>query len=269
MPSKATASKATASNVRNSTPMRGAARAGFAVDGVLHILIGALALTTVFGGSAQTDQNGALAAVAAQPFGLVLLWLLAVGLAGLALFQLLTAVIGGEAKERVKNAGKGIAHGALAAIAVRYALGSGGSGGSSGSSGSSGSPADSLLENPLGVVLVVVVGAVVLGIGAYLIVKGARQKFVEDLLMPGAPLHTPTLVVGTLGYITKGIAFATIGVLFAAAAFTHDASKAGGLDAALQQLSELPFGKALLAIVALGFIAFGVYCFVRARFARL
>ena len=65
------------------------------------------------------------------------------------------------------------------------------------------------------------------------------------------------------------MALGTVGALFGAAALTSDSAKAGGLDAALHELAGLPFGAVLLAAVALGFIAFGVYCFVRARFAGL
>jgi hypothetical protein len=52
------------------------ARAGYAVSGLLHVLIGAIALTTVFGPErGRADQTGALVKVVEVPAGAVLLCL--------------------------------------------------------------------------------------------------------------------------------------------------------------------------------------------------
>ena len=74
---------------------------------------------------------------------------------------------------------------------------------------------------------------------------------------------------GIVGYIAKGIAVAVAGVLFVVAAVTHDPQKAGGLDAALHTLAELPLGAVILWVVAAGLIIYGVFCFARARYARM
>ena len=258
-----------ASTAQNSTTLKGLARVGYAVDGVLHILIGALAIATVVGASGQSaDQSGALQTIAEQPFGLVLIWVIVAGMIGLALFYLASAITThGSGKDewmkRIKFIGKTVLYAALAAIAVSVALG----GGSSGGGGES--MTASLLENPLGVVLVVLIGLGALGVGVYQIVKGARQKFFDDLTPPPAAIKKPVTIVGTLGYIAKGIAIATIGVLFIVAAFTHDPSNTAGIDGALKSLAQLPFGIVILVVVALGFVLFGIYDFVRARFAKL
>lgn len=52
------------------------------------------------------------------------------------------------------------------------------------------------------------------------------------------------------------------------AAVTRDADEAGGLDQALQSLKEQPFVPWPLAAVGIGFVAFGLYCFARARYER-
>ena len=77
------------------------------------------------------------------------------------------------------------------------------------------------------------------------------------------------IVVGTAGYVATGIAIGIVGSLFVVAAVTADPSEAAGLDGALKSLTGLPFGVALLAVVAVGLILFGLYCFARARLARL
>jgi hypothetical protein len=47
---------------------------------------------------------------------------------------------------------------------------------------------------------------------------------------------------------------------------TFDPSKARGLDGALRAILDLPFGRILLTLVALGIAAFGAFCLVRARY---
>jgi hypothetical protein len=62
------------------------ARGGLAARGALYLLIGVLAVQIAFGSSGkQADTSGALRAVAMHPGGIVVLWLLAVGFAGLAI----------------------------------------------------------------------------------------------------------------------------------------------------------------------------------------
>ena len=75
--------------------------------------------------------------------------------------------------------------------------------------------------------------------------------------------------LGQAGYIVKGIAFVIVGGLFGWAAITYDAEKAGGLDDALRTVNEAPAGSVLLTVMALGLIAFGVYCFFWARHPKI
>jgi hypothetical protein len=70
---------------------------------------------------------------------------------------------------------------------------------------------------------------------------------------------------GKVGYISKGIAIAIVGVLFLYAAITHDPQKSGGLDEALHKLLQQPFGAPVLVLIAIGFACFGLFCFAWAR----
>jgi hypothetical protein len=72
--------------------------------------------------------------------------------------------------------------------------------------------------------------------------------------------------LGVGGYTAKGLAYAVVGGLLVTAAVTYDPKHARGLDAALRTLADQPYGWLLLAPVALGFIAFGLYCVGQARF---
>ena len=73
------------------------------------------------------------------------------------------------------------------------------------------------------------------------------------------------MLLGKVGYIAKGVAIGLVGVLFVYAAVTHDPKKSGGLDQALHEVLEQPFGPFLLVAIALGIACYGLFCFARAR----
>jgi hypothetical protein len=75
--------------------------------------------------------------------------------------------------------------------------------------------------------------------------------------------------LGIAGYTAKGVVLGGAGILLVAATATADPAKGAGLDAAVKSLGEAPFGKTLLVAAAMGFAAYGAYCFVLARFARM
>jgi len=256
----------TAHSVRDNTAFRAAARGGFAVNGLLHILIGGIALGVAFGGGGgNADQGGALQTLAGNPLGAAVLWIVVIGLWALGIFQLITAFLAGnDWKDKLKEGGKGIAYLAVGFTAFTFARG-----GSTDSAQQTESLSATLLKTPGGVILLVVLGLVVAAIGVYFIIKGAKKKFLDDITLPPGSVGSATTKLGMAGYIAKGIAIVVVGLLFLAAAFTSDATKASGLDGALKSLVELPFGVIVLAAVAIGLIAFGVYSFVRARYAKL
>lgn len=260
----------TASSLARHPALAAAARVGFAVNGVLHILIGTLAILVATGDADENaDQSGALAAIAANPAGMALLWVMTVGLAALGLWQMFTAVLvqNHDAKdrwlERIKEGAKGVAYLAVAFTALTFARGS-----SSDSAEQTETFSAVLLDVPGGVVLLVLVALAVAGVGVYFVVKGAKKKFVDDLIVPSGTVGRVTVAFGIVGYIAKGVALAVVGILFAVAAVNADPSEASGLDGAVQAIAALPFGSGILIAVGAGFVAYGVYCFVRARRAK-
>lgn len=249
-----------------------AARVGFAVSGLLHLLIGVLAFQLAFGDSGESaDQSGALSTVADEPFGAAVLWISVVGFLALGAWQFAKAAHVGHSRgesstgDRLKAIGRAVVYLALAVAAFGWTSG----GGSSSKDQTQGLTAD-LLEMPGGQVLVGAIGVAVVGVGIYHVVKGWRKKFLEDLTgLPRGQAGRGTLWAGTVGYVAKGVALGVVGALFVVAAVQHDASEASGLDGAMHTLKESPAGPVLLALVAVGLMAFGVYCFVRARYGRL
>jgi hypothetical protein len=143
---------------------------------------------------------------------------------------------------------------------------------SGGSSGNGGSQATAgLLGLPGGQVLVALVGiGVVIG-GGVMIYEGWKKKFLEDQDLTGADPHARRADerTGQIGYIAKGIAIGVLGILIVTAAVKFDPQQANGLDSALRTLREQPFGVFLLIAVAIGIAAYGVFCFLDAKYHKV
>ena len=248
--------------------MHGIARSGFAVNGLLHVIMGSIAFAVAFGEKAEANHDGALEQLSAGPIGGLLLWGTVLGLWGLAFFQLLTTVLVRGTSEKAwakrgKPAFRAIAYFGLGALAFRFAVG----GNPRGSEAQAISR--DLLAVPGGQWGVAAIGLAIFIAGVVFVAMGIRRKFLNDIDPPNKVVRRIARVAGVVGYISKGIALLTVGVLFGIAAIRHDADAAAGLDGALGTLRELPSGNVVLSVVALGFILFGLYCFIRARFEIL
>ena len=97
-----------------------------------------------------------------------------------------------------------------------------------------------------------------------------RGKFQKQLRMQDltGPTRTLVLRLGMIGTSARGIVFAIAGALVVQAALTYNAGKSTGLDGALRTLADRPYGPWLLGALALGLIAFGLYGFAAARWAK-
>jgi hypothetical protein len=266
-----TSAKGAARAAQDSTVFRVVARVGYVVLGVLHIVIGVIAISFVTGGGGgEADQGGAMEQIADAPLGVLLLWLIVLGLLALAVWQIAEAFLerNPDTKKkwgyRAKYLGTAVAYLGIAFTALVYALG-----GQSDSSESSQSFSAQLMSTPGGIVLLVLFGLLIAGIGVAFVIRGITRAFKKHLDLPPDPAGSGIVAFGVVGYVAKGIAIGVTGVLFVVAALTHDPETAGGLDAALHTLAGLPFGPIILWIVGLGLILYGLYCFARARYARM
>ena len=237
-------------------------RLGYAASGVLHLVLAWLAVEVALGSAdKQASQSGALSTLAQNPLGAVLLWVLSVGFALLAIWQVTEVVNGRETFDKLKAAGKAVMYAALAWTSFTFARG-----GHTSSNKQTKDFTRTLMEAPAGRILVGLVGVAILGIAGYHAYKGWKKKFLEDLQEhPG----TWAEVSARIGYIGKSIALAAVGALFIVAAVQQQVGKATGLDGALKSLRDLPAGTVVLIGVALGLAAYGVYSFARARYARV
>ncbi|HZO64753.1 MAG TPA: DUF1206 domain-containing protein [Kribbellaceae bacterium] len=239
------------------------ARLGYGASGVLHLLLAYLTAQIALGGGGgeQASQSGALGTLAEQPLGQALLWGIAAGFTLLALWQLTELVTRHEAFDKAKAGGKLVVYIVLAWTSFTFA-----SGGRTSSNEQTKEFTVTLMEAPAGRVLVGLVGVAVIGIAAYHVYKGWRNRFLEDLQEhPGRWV----VIAAKVGYIGKGIALGAVGVLFITAAIQHRPGKSTGLDGALRSMRDLPAGTVILLAIALGLAAYGVYSFARARYARV
>jgi hypothetical protein len=244
-----------------------AARGGYAVSGVLHLILGFLVVQIGLGSGAEADQSSALSNLSEAPFGALLLWVAVAAFLSLAAWQFADAWRSdNEAMDRGKAAGKTVLYLALAFTAFSIVAGSGGSNGDSQAQGF----ASTLMGAPAGRILVGAIGLGILAGAGYHVYKGAQQKFLEDLTaISGQALSTGVRAVGAAGYVAKGVALVVVGTLFTYAAFTADPDKAKGLDGAVETLLGAPGGQVIVVVVGLGFASYGVYSFARARYARM
>lgn len=250
------------------------ARFGIASRGAVYALIGMLALQTAVGarGQQETDTRSVLQWVAQQ--STALLWLLALGLFGYALWRVVQGVLdpenkGSDPKGLAVRAGmviSGLIYGSLALAAVRIASGTG----DGGSGGTQGFTAD-LMTKPFGRWIVAIAGLCVIGSGLSQIWQGWTEKFRKKLQLQRMNPNEQKLALrtGKVGLIARGVVFLLSGWFLIQAALRFDPSKAQGLGGALEALARQPEGAWLLGLVALGLIAFGAYSILLARYRRI
>lgn len=240
----------------------------------MYGVIGALAFEVAIGvGGKTASQRGAMVAIAGQPLGKVLLIVVAVGLAGYAVWRFVSAVLGGREQDghklghRVAAFGSGVAYAALCVTAIRILVGSRTTGGAN----SPKHEAAGVLGWPGGPAIVAAVGAVLIVVGAVQAYRGLARKFCDDSdtgrMGPGVERTFSTL--GVAGYLSRAVVFALIGYGLIKAAIDYSPRSAIGLDGALANLAHASYGPLLLGIVAAGLVCFALFSLVEARYRRI
>lgn len=267
--------------VRSATNQWGAqiaARVGYLINGMLHLLIAYIIFRIAIGSGSgdDADQSGALATLAQTHGGFLALWGVAVALVPLTLWRLAETVLGLHPSEhhepnpdpddflmvnRLKAFGLAVVYAAVAAMAVQFALGSRDS-----SAERTVGLSTWLMRTPEGKAVLAVIGLGVTAVGCYFAFKGASRRFRDDLNISGGRLLT---VLGASGHVAEGLVLAVAGALVVVASVRADPSKATGLDGAVKALGQMPLGSVLIWIAAAGFAAYGLYSFALARYARM
>jgi hypothetical protein len=249
------------------------ARAGYVVSGLLHMIIGYLAIQIALGtGGGNADQSGALAALSAKPGGIIALWAAVIALVAMALWRLAETALGrstdpksqgnaSEVLDRAKAFALAVVYFGFAYATLGFARGAGKSTGAQNSGLSA-----RLMQTSTGTVVLIGGGIIIVAVGGYHIYKGASRNFLNDL--KGTPSDLVRRL-GFIGYIAKGLVIAGAGVLVIIAATLSEPEKATGLDGALKTLGAQPYGAILLILAGLGIITYGLYSFAMARYTKM
>ncbi|HEY8725557.1 MAG TPA: DUF1206 domain-containing protein [Gaiellaceae bacterium] len=272
-PSRVHSAEAAGESFVQSSAFELLARAGFVARALIYAIIGILALKLAFGhGGKLTDQQGALHTVARQPFGKLLLTLVAIGLGGYSLWRLVRAGIGHGREgsdsgfQRVAALASGLVYGAMCAVAIQILVGSGG-----GTAGSPKKATGGVFGWPAGTWIVGIVGGVMIGVALYQGYRGITKKFLEDSKVEEMSPRVKEWIsrLGMIGHLARMVVFGLIGIFLIKAAIDYKPSKAVGLDGALAKIVHNSYGPLLLGIVATGLIAFAVYSLSDARYRRI
>jgi hypothetical protein len=251
--------------------VEGAGRTGLVAKGVSFLLVAILAIQVAVGaGGEPADRQGALDAVADEPLGWLPLVLLAVGFAGYGLWRFAQAFFDRDREgsgvtglgKRASDFAKGVLYVGLAALSVSLVSG-GDAGGSEEDTATS-----RVLDLPLGRWIVAAVGLAIVGAGAWNGYRAVTGKFRDDLktrLMSKTEDRWYT-AIGVFGHLARAIVFALVGIFLLRASYQYDPEEAIGLDGALAKLASEAFGPLLLGTVAFGLLAYGLFCFVQARY---
>ena len=248
-----------------------AARGGWVARGLLFIVTAVLALQLALGQRREeTSSQGAMEEVAQKPFGKALLLILAVGLLAYAGWRLVEIFLnrsqGSGWAARVKHVGHAAAYLALSVMALGTLRSPNQSGG-----GQQQDITARVLSWPGGALLVGAVGVAVFATGlgiAWHVLHGAHR---EELELDGMSRRQRRLVdlLAMAGNAGRSLVFCLVGWFVVAAAVRNDPRQANGLDAALHELLQQPYGSWMLGVVAAGLALYGVFCLVSARCHRI
>ena len=262
-----------ATGIAQNTVFEHVARAGYVVSGLLHVIIGYLAIRIALGtGGGSADQSGALAALSAKPGGIIALWAATIALVIMALWRLAETALGrstdpkkqsrpSEVLDRAKAFALAVVYFGFAYSTLGFARGAGKSTGDQNSG-----PSARLMQTATGTVVLIGAGIIIVAVGGYHIYKGASRNFLDDLKGTSSDLVRR---LGLIGYTAKGLVIVGAGVLVIIAASLSEPDKATGLDGALKTLGAQPYGAILLIVAGLGIIIYGLYSFAMARYTKM
>lgn len=261
--------------------IRRLARAGFAAKGVQYGTIGVLAALGAIGSAdgATTDSRGALDKLGDQPFGQALVVVMAIGLAGYALWRFVEAILDPEhasngvagVAKRIGRFFNGLIHAGLVVYAIGLLTGAERGGGAAHDGDEARSWSAELMSWPGGAWIVGAAGIGVIVFALTELVKAWKSRLDEQLDLSPLRPRTRALAVdiSRFGIAARAVVFAVIGSFLVIAALRTNPHQAKGLGEALQVVQGWTLGWLVLAVIAFGLIAYGAYELVEARYRRI
>ena len=247
-------------------------RTGYAGRGVTYLAVAGLSLWAIFRGGDAQGTGSALRTLGTEPWGVVVLWLVAIGLFSYAVWRGIDAIedledYGSDAKGLISRAGMivtGLIHGAIAGLALSIVFGQSSSGGGGGGGDGVSKAVGAVLEWPGGRWIVGIAALCTLGAGVYYAVKGFKSTYRKHLQANEATRRYDGLL--RAGVIANAVIILIIGGFLGRAAMADSEAQAGGIGKAFDWLAGQPFGNVLVVAVCVGLLLFAVFCFVNAAY---
>ena len=211
----------------------------------------------------KNGQQGALASVASKPFGEIILWLIVLGLTGYITWLITQVLIEPEHdvpkyKSFFIRIGYFITASFYVGLGIKFSI-------IAIHSGQTGSSKQlwmrQLFDMPIGRLVIALTG---IGIFVYAVVQlvlGVIGTFTKKLNTNQMKRKEMIITnqIGRIGFIAKGITFGVLGGFLFHSGWTSESSQTMGIDGALAQIAQEPFGQVLLWIVSAGLFLYGVY----------
>lgn len=249
------------------------ARLGLLSIGVVYIIAGLMTAAAASGlGGHTANWTDAIEKVSAMPFGNVALYIVALGLLGYAVWGVSNGVADGDRRGndakglsiRAGSIGSGIVHAAMAVTVVRFAATHVSRGGSDSNARHWTGRA---MQMPLiGRLFVASAGAALIAYGAYSIWRAWEAKLSRKLHIENAPGRKLLAAISRFGIAARGVVIVVIGISCLLAARHRDPQQTRSTKGALEWISGVPYGNAVLLAVSIGLVAYGIYSIIKARY---
>ena len=252
-----------------------AGRAGLVSRATIWTLTGLLALRLALKGHSdpgkEPDKQGALHTLAHQPFGHVLVVLLAIGFVAMVVWSVTEVVRKrdgertGHWQKRAVAAGRTILYVGLAASTVQLLLGK------SGDSNKQEKATADVLGWPGGRLLVGAVAIALFATAAFNVYRAVSRKYEKhwDRRRMDARSRRIAGPVEAAGNVGHALVFALVGWFLALAAIRFDPSQPKSLDESLATLVHEPLGRPLGVLVAVGMLAWAANALAQARWRQI
>jgi hypothetical protein len=253
------------------------ARLGFAAKGFLYGVVGFMALLAAVGaGGRITDSNGALRAIVSQPFGHAMLLILAIGLFGYAAWRTLEGVVDRDGRGtdlkglavRASYVARGLLHAYLGWKVFQLYRGI-----SVGGRNSEDRIVAETFTWPLGKWMVILSGLGLMGFAVYQLVRSATGQLGKSFKVERLrrDLGVWAVAICRAGIGARGVVFGIVGWYLIQAGITESSSKTAGSAEAIRVVASWPepVGSWLLAGVAAGLLAYGVFQALNAKYRTI
>ena len=251
-------------------------RLGYVVRGALYAVMGLLALKLVLSvaGGATTDLTGSLVVLVSNSYGKLVLIVVAVGLTAYSVWGFTRAIFdplhrGSDASGYMARLGfvsSALSYAAIVFFSLQLLAGSGAT-----TNDATHKTIASVLTHPAGGPLTILIGLVVIGVALGQFLESYKATFAGDLkgteMSPQA--RDIAVKLGRFGMFARGVIFLIIGWFVVQAGIHHDPAQTQGFSGAFVFLLAQPYGRILLGVVALGFVALGLHSFACARWIKL